>query len=355
MKKIFIIDDSALMRRVMSDIINEDKELKVSQVATNGLEGLALLQEGNLYDLILLDINMPKMDGVSFLKKLTTMSIKVRVIVVSSIASRSTQETIQALELGAFDFIKKPDSYLVGANNDFKEQLLKKIHLAVGLDDGTSDTELDVIKKIVRVNANLASIPKSNKFDKDEIVFIACSTGGPKSLQRVIPLLPADLACPIVIVQHMPEGFTKSLASRLNEMSKVDVVEVEDGMKLDPGKVYVAKGGYHCHITETKKHEHQFVLSHDSMRNGLRPCADVCLESMAETSYEQIISVVLTGMGDDGTRGLAYLKQYKKVKVIGQDEKSCVVYGMPRAVKAAGLVDEVVALDDVARAIIKNI
>ena len=174
-------------------------------------------------------------------------------------------------------------------------------------------------------------------------------------MQQVIPKFSKDFPCPILVVQHMPAGFTRSLAGRLNEMSSLTVMETSDGQKVEPGHVYLAKGGHQSYLVQDNAFGHEIRVTTDPPRNALRPCADVLLESLAETGYRRIICAVLTGMGDDGTRGLAYLRQYKEITVIGQDEKTSVVYGMPKAAKMAGLVDEVVALQDVAGAIMDKV
>lgn len=367
MKKVLIIDDSALMRRVLSDIIEEDTELEVSDLAKDGVEGLALLDKGKQYDLILLDIHMPKMNGVVFLEQLLERKLTVKVLIVSSVASRSTKETIRALELGAFDFVKKPQNAIGKSNVDFKNQLLLKSYLALGLNRESKQT--DLMMDLAGENTSKALVSDISKISgtvisggyKDKsmtggyLVFIACSTGGPYALQHVIPKFPKDFPYPIVVVQHMPAGFTGSLASRLNEMSEICVCEAEDGQWLEPGNVYIAKGGHQCYLVQQRVGGCRFRVAADPPRNALRPCADVFLESLAETNFQEIICSVLTGMGDDGTRGLAYLRQYKKVTVIGQDKQSCVVYGMPKAAKEAGVVDEVKPLSEIADVIMEKI
>lgn len=356
-KKILIIDDSALMRRVMSDIIKSDHGLCVEDEATNGQEGISYLAHGKVYDLILLDINMPKMDGLAFMKKLVEMENRTKVLVVSSIASKSTKETIQALELGAFDFVKKPENYIGSTTNEFKEQLLCKVNVALGneqlVDKNLNFDKLQVSKKQIKPTRTLV-FPKGKQSSEGKMVFIATSTGGPKTLQQVIPYFPASFPYPIVVIQHMPEGFTNSLAERLNQMSKIQVRETEDGEVLQKGVAYIVKGGHQCYILQKSSREHVFAITKDEPRHGLRPCADVTLESLADTGYEEIICTVLTGMGDDATRGLAYLQQYKTISVFAQDRESSVVYGMPRAVKHAGLVAEETALQSISSAIIKK-
>ena len=182
----------------------------------------------------------------------------------------------------------------------------------------------------------------------DSIVAIACSTGGPKALQSVIPLLHANLNAPVVIVQHMPEGFTRSLADRLNELSELNVTEAGEGEVLECGRVYVAKGGLHMEIHMNSLNQPVIRYQGKPLREGVRPCANYMYESLAESCYARIICVVLTGMGSDGRDGIALLKSKKKIQVIAQNEDTSVVYGMPKCIVEAGLADEVVPLTRIA-------
>ncbi len=351
MKKILIIDDSALMRRVMSGIIESELDVCVADTAEDGSVAAKYIKEKRRYDCILLDMNMPKMDGLAFLRFMNEVHCPIPVLVVSSIASKSTKEAICALELGAFDLVKKPDTMSGKAAGDFKEQLLLKVACACRSrfkaywsceEEGEEDSQGEKGAGWVR------------RKSRRELIFIASSTGGPKALQSVIPKFPKNLDCPVVVVQHMPKGFTRSLADRLNEMSECSVCEAEDGVVLQDGTVYIAKGGYQLGVKPAEKGGHQLVVSRDEPRNGLRPCADVFLESLAESQYQNISCAVLTGMGSDGTKGLLQLKKVKKVYTVGQSEETCVVYGMPRSASENGLVDTMVDLPDVAEYLLKK-
>lgn len=189
----------------------------------------------------------------------------------------------------------------------------------------------------------------------DKLVVIACSTGGPKALQRIIPSLPENLDCPVLIVQHMPVGFTKSLASRLNELSKINVVEAEEGMEVKKGTAYLAKGGFQLRLKHKPGGRCVTTLSEEPAKNGLRPCADILLESLIGTSFDEVICVILTGMGDDSLNGIKKLSNKKKLYIITQDKETSTVYGMPKAVAMAGYSDKEAALDEVADVIIKNL
>lgn len=187
-----------------------------------------------------------------------------------------------------------------------------------------------------------------------KVVAIASSTGGPKALQMLIPQLPADLNAPVLIVQHMPAGFTEALAGRLNTLSALSVKEAAEGDVLQPGWVYLARGGRHMNVVKNGGRQ---VIHYTDVppREGVRPCANYMYESLADCSYDEVVCAVLTGMGADGTAGIKNLKEKKKVIVFAQDEESCAVYGMPRSIVAAGLVSKGITLDQIAQEIIKNV
>lgn len=351
-KKILIVDDSALMRRTISDIISSDARLEVEALATNGINALDLIVASpKRFDAILLDINMPKMDGLQFLEQMNKLKIKVTTIVVSTLALEGAEETIRALELGAFDFVTKPGSFLEVKSDSFKASLLKCLCVALGLSDAAAAPS--AVEKTETLRRPVKSSGRTIKGSK--LIALACSTGGPKALQQVVPTLPANLDAPMLLVQHMPEGFTKSLADRLDSMSNVRVKEAEDGDILEKGTVYIAKGGYQMRLNPAGNNQHRIELTKEPPRGGLRPCADIMYESLVSSEYEKITCVVLTGMGADGTQGIKQLKEQKNIYVIAQDQATCTVYGMPKVVADTGLVDEVVALKLVSGAITQNV
>ena len=183
---------------------------------------------------------------------------------------------------------------------------------------------------------------------------IASSTGGPKALQSVIPELPADLDAPVLLVQHMPKGFTVSLAERLNELSKLKVKEAQEGEELQKGTVYVAMGGLHLNV-KSQGGKYTIHYTDEPNREGVKPCANYMYESLRETGYDKVVCAVLTGMGADGMEGIRNLKKKKPIHVIAQDEGSCTVYGMPKAIANAGLADQIVPLEQIAREIVMNV
>lgn len=371
MKKILVVDDSAVMRNLMSVIIEKEPDVCVEDMAEDGIVATQLLQQGKSYDLILLDLKMPKLNGVGVLEFMNRNDIRIPTLVVSSIASMSAEDTMRALELGAFDFVKKPGASRESSVSEFQDQLTKRIHCAFRINsqahdsdgpDGESENQPEPARRVEPHKAaepDAAIQPKRRRVslfrrsasgtDEKRLIFIASSTGGPKALQSVIPLFPENIGCPIVVVQHMPEGFTNSLAERLNEMSQCEVREAEEGALLENGVVYVAKGGHQLRVTTDGRDGHRFLVGRDAPRNGLRPCADIFLESLADTGYKKLFCAVLTGMGSDATQGLLQLKKKKEVYTVGQNRQSCVVYGMPRAAVEAGVVDDVVELTEVGK------
>ncbi len=373
MKKILIVDDSALMRRVISDIIESDERFHVEDIAVNGLDAFDLIVTSpSKYDAVILDINMPKMNGIEFLEQIDKRKIKLTVIVVSTVAKEGAKETIRCLELGAFDFVTKPESFIEAKGDSFKSRVLDAVIAATKLykikpvvltpvttapvapsgDNGRIKprSPMSSASGLKAVKRQHVSVGKNAK----KLIALACSTGGPKALQQVIPKLPANLNAPVVIVQHMPEGFTNSLAQRLDEMSPLKVKEAANGDIIQMGYVYIAKGGSQLRITKNGSN-YQLSLSSDEPRNGLRPCADIMYESLLDSEFDEITCVVLTGMGSDGTLGIHQLNEKKNLYVIAQNEESSVVYGMPKVVTDVGLVNEIATLDKIADTIITNV
>lgn len=351
-KNILVVDDSALMRRLLSDIINSDDRFVVSKVAINGLEALDYVTMNyKKVDAVVLDINMPKMNGLQFMEKISKLNIKLTVIIVSTIAKEGAKETIQALELGAFDFVTKPESFIEAKSDSFKNRLINCLVLATGSSITNNQTDnRTTIKKTSRSTDSIKAIKK----DAKKLVALACSTGGPKALQKVIPLLPKNLNASFLLVQHMPEGFTYSLAQRLNELSELVVKEAVDGEEVQKGHVYIAKGGYQMRVRE-ERGKYYLSVSLEAARGGLKPCADILYESLVDSGYDEITCVILTGMGGDGTQGIKKLNENNNIYVIAQDEETSTVYGMPKVIAEAGLVDEVVPLQKVAEAITNHV
>jgi len=371
MKKILVVDDSALMRRVLFDIINSDGELQAEEYAMNGLDALEILRSGKTFDAMVLDINMPKMNGIELLRELRRDGIRINVLIVSTLAKEGAKETIQALELGAFDFVTKPDSLAEAKGDSFGKRLTSMLYAATGLSSGMevkeekpkrqpaaaqdiSKAASQVLQKVKRGDTSRHS-KKPLGSGARKLVALACSTGGPKALQYVIPFLPKNLDAAVLVVQHMPEGFTGSLSKRLDELSEIHVEEAVHGETIQKGSVYMARGGSQMRLVEKGKKEHTLSVVEEAARNGLKPCADIMYESLMKSSFDEIVCVVMTGMGMDGTKGILQLEQTNKIYVIAQDEATSTVYGMPKAIYEAGAVDQVVELKKIADAITEHV
>ena len=370
-KNILVVDDSALMRRVICDIINTDSTFQATDVCRDGLEAYEKLKTTK-YDGVVLDINMPRMNGLELLERLQKEKIKATVIMVSTMTTKDAEVTILAMELGAIDFVTKPDNVMEAKGEKFKKKLLEVLgavlkseqfkrssittrSTSTGTFAGKSTGLSSATPTPVSTPARVSTRPAVNNVKgHNKIVALACSTGGPKALQSVIPKLPKNLDAPIVLVQHMPAGFTKSMADRLNETSQISVKEAEHGDVLKKGVVYVAPGGKHM---EVKKQGDGHVIALNDMPaiGGLRPCANITYDSLKNSGYDQVVCVVLTGMGADGTNGILSLEKSKPIYVISQDAETCVVYGMPKAIAETGIVNEVVPLEQVASTITKNV
>lgn len=349
MKKILVVDDSALMRSVICDIINSDKRFQVEDRATNGLEALNLLRRKQ-YDAVILDVNMPVMNGIELLEELQKEKITAKILVASTDSKAGAKVTLDALEMGALEFIHKPGQAAECRLEDFKRKLLYLLSIVSDGKplpcDGTVKPRKGNAKRSTGMQQENAFAPQDKK-----VVAIASSTGGPRALQTVIPLLPKNLNAPVVIVQHMPKGFTASFAERLDGLSELTVTEAKEGEILQAGHVYLAMGGKHMNIIR-RGEKHRIHYSDEPSREGVKPCANYMYESLADSGFDEVVGVVLTGMGADGTKGIEYLKSYKKVYVLAQNEESCSVYGMPKSIVKAGLSDKVLPLQQIAREII---
>ena len=353
MKKILVVDDSALMRRMMCDIIESDERFQVADRATNGLEALDFLTK-NTYDAVVLDVNMPKMTGIELLEELQKRKIQAKVIMASTDTAEGAQVTLDALELGAIDFVHKPENAFALKEDSFRKKLssiLEAVCESRACNFGRTPVrdEAQTTRKVVELVQKHSSTVSGSK-----IIALASSTGGPKALHSVISRLPGNLKCPVVLVQHMPDGFTKSLAERLDSISEVKVSEAVDGEVLEAGHVYIARGGNHMNVDMKSGGKYVIRYSDEPSREGVKPCANYMYESLINSKFDEIICVVMTGMGADGTKGIINLKEKKKVHVIAQEQSTCAVYGMPRSVVNAGLADQIVPLEQIAQEIILN-
>ncbi len=389
-KKILIVDDSALMRRVFCDIINSDDRFEVANTATDGAEGFKYICQKS-YDAVVLDVYMPKMTGLQLLEEMQKSRVSARILMASTTTGEGARETLDALSLGAIDFIKKPENVADARLDSFSKRFLDLLNVvasapmpkfggavAASRADGarpqtfqkrfdvnihtTADklasarTAATVKTPAPAESAGAASIKLRSVEHKGHkrIVAIASSTGGPRALQDVIPHLPGNLPVPVLLVQHMPQGFTASLADRLNEISPIAVSEARDGDMIAPGHVYIAPGGKHMQV-EKRGSNHYIKYTDEPTREGVKPSANYMYESLINSDFDEVICVVMTGMGADGTAGIKNLDLKKHTYIIAQDQESSTVYGMPKAIAQTGLVSEVVPLSRIAEQITKNV
>ncbi len=335
--KVLVVDDTALMRKLISDILTRDPEIEVIGTAPNGY--LALQKIKRLKpDVVTMDVEMPKMDGLTALSKIME-ECPLPVIMVSSHTYEGAKVTLEALELGAFDFIPKPTGIKSDAFAIIADSLIAKVKAA-------AMAKLKKREKEKEEGALTLKDVSKGKFTVD-IVGIGISTGGPPSLRTIFKKFPGDYPIPIAVVQHMPPGFTRALAERLDKISELHVKEAENGEKLEKHTVYIAPGDYHMEIRSER-----VVLKKGERIWGQRPAADPLFFSIAEEFGKFSLGVVMTGMGRDGASGLKKIKE-KGGKTIAQNKETCVVFGMPRVAIEEGSVDLVVPLEEIPEAIIK--
>lgn len=346
--KVLVVDDSAFMRKVICDILNMGSGIRVIGSAKDGKEALEMV-ETLKPDVITLDIEMPVMDGLSCLREMIKNDY-VNVIILSSLTKEGAEATIQALEYGAVDFITKPTNIFDMKNESKKQEIIDKVKLVGGM----KKNKKDILPAIQIKNIQEKKMPEIAKNSSiKSIVAIGTSTGGPKALQVVLPLIPGDIPAAFLVVQHMPPGFTKSLAGRLDSMSEITVKEAEDREIVKAGHAYLAPGDFHMLVEKQNNEELRIKLSKMPPVGGHRPAVNVMMESLSQTELSNIIAVIMTGMGGDGSKGIKMIKDMNKGYVIAQDEKTCVVYGMPKVAVQTGAVDVVVPLHEITNEIMK--
>ncbi|NLJ99365.1 MAG: chemotaxis response regulator protein-glutamate methylesterase [Tissierellia bacterium] len=343
MIRLLIVDDSPFMRKVLTDICKKDEEIIVVGEAGHGEEALKkipLLKP----DVITLDIEMPIMDGIDTLKNITK-NYNIPVVMISSLTTEGANLTLKALEEGAIDFIPKPKDIFKLSDEKIRSDITNKIKAA-----SKYKIKLDYKKKSI-IRPSKIHIPKPNSSTKEfeYIIAIGTSTGGPRALQSVLPLLSAKINAAIVVVQHMPPKFTKSLSDRLNVLSNINVKEGEEGDVLKRGCCYIAPGDYHMRV-ETINNKHIIRLNKEKPIKGLRPAADILMESVAKLDNLDKVGIVMTGMGSDGARGITEIKKSNGY-IIAQDKESSVVFGMPKLAIETGCVDKIIPLNGIANEI----
>ncbi len=346
MIKVLVTDDSAFMRRAITMMIDHEADMEVVASARSGEEAIAKALQLNP-DVITMDVEMPGMGGLEAVRQIVS-DHRIPIIMCSSLTHEGAETTFRALELGAVDFIAKPDAAYVNIQ-DVARDLVAKIR-------AVSRRGAQPAQPIVHTPPPVAERPRiitppsrvapvARSTSKYACVAIGTSTGGPVALSHVVPMLPANFPVPVLVVQHMPMGFTRPLADRLNAQSKLNVHEAVNGMVLEPGTALVVPSGKQI-VLRRNGGEVELRLVDDVGTSLHVPSVDALAEQVADAYGNASIGVILTGMGQDGVKGLRKLKE-RGGYVIGQNEATCVVYGMPRAAAKEGLVDREVALDDI--------
>lgn len=349
--KVLVVDDSAFMRKVISDMLTNSEDIEVVGAARNGRDGVYKAKVLKP-DVVTLDVEMPVMDGLSALTELLQLDNAPKVIMLSSLTNNGGEITIRALEAGAVDFVLKPTSSIIHFNiDDIKEDLINKIKNSIYSNTSNVSKYSNTSLKLKNINDEYTKTCSDQESKLKYIICIGTSTGGPRALREVITQLSADLPAAVLVVQHMPPGFTNSLAARLDALSYINVKEAEDGDILKPGWVYIAPGDYHMMLNK-KASDYRININQDPPMSGHRPSVNYMMNSVANCGHKNLIAVIMTGMGSDGSDGIANIKK-NGGSTIAQNEETCIVYGMPKAAVNTGAIDQIVPLSDIAKEINK--
>lgn len=358
--KVLVVDDSVFFRNRICSILRDDGRITVIGTAKNGVEAVEMADRMRP-DVITMDVEMPLMDGIAALKKIMART-PCPVLMLSTLTRRSASVTLEALESGAADYMPKDAKVWVEDADKVRRHLTDKI-VALGNKSSlktrastTFQPSESVITKagpsglsksepVVEARSKNSSV-SSLRMPSCQMLAIGSSTGGPAALQKILPLLPANLPMPVLLIQHMPKTFTSVFASRLNELCQISVKEAEDGDRLLPGHAYLAPGGAQMILDPAAENTLKIFNSGD--RVTYRPSVDLTFASLAKAYGRRTLAIVLTGMGSDGCEGAKLLKQ-KGAEVWAQDQDSCTIYGMPKAVVSANLADHVLSLDDIGK------
>jgi len=342
--KVLVADDSAFMRKTISAILNKAEDIEVVATARDGLDAIQKMTDYKP-DVLTLDIEMPRLAGLETLGYIMS-ECPTPVVILSAYTESGGETTMKALEYGAVDFVAKPSGPISLDLAEVADSLVAKVRMA-------SHVEVSRLK-FLEFGKFKKNIPAFHALTAgQQVVVIASSTGGPRALYDVIPGLPADFPAAVLVVQHMSPGFTHLLAERLDQVSELPVKEAEDGDIILAGQVYLAPSKYHM-IAVSENGQEVIRLHRGPTRNGVRPSADVTMESVAELFSRNTLAVILTGMGRDGTQGAVMLKE-KGGQIIAQNEATSVVFGMPKAVREAGVADGIYPINEIRNQIIRRI
>ncbi len=361
------MDDSAFMRKLVGDFFDGNLNIEVVGTARNGKDAIEKIQKLQP-NVVTMDVEMPEMNGLDALREIMSIC-PVPVVMLSSTTKQGTENTLIAMEYGAVDFVAKTSGTISLDLHKIKEELVQKVESAANISVTKLKRPLEVARKTEPFKAErpfniphikkqqpvTSPIPNKREWSKTskKIILIGTSTGGPRALQEVITKIPENVNAPILIVQHMPAGFTKSLANRLDQLSSIHVKEAEQGDILKDGVAYIAPGGYHLKLRKIGT-TYAIVLDQtEPPRSGHRPSVDVMFEDVSSCHDMDKIAVIMTGMGQDGANGLKALKKSGNVRAIAESADTCIVYGMPKAAVETQLVDEVVDVDHIAQTIMK--
>ena len=333
--KVLVVDDSKVIQKLMSSVIQKDESLELFGVASNPLIAEKIMDESGEPDVITLDINMPEMNGIEYLEKYGKKR-NIPIVMISGVSNEDGELSLKCLELGAVDFVEKPQ---MSKMNEFAPVLNEKLKAAV----------LSKVRKLSLASATKPAKLASNSLQTDSIIVIGSSTGGTVALTEILPLFPEDVP-PILIVQHIPKRFSSLLAKRLNEICKFTVKEAEGGEKLQAGLVLIAPGDKHMSLVKDKDGGFSVKTELSERVNNHIPSVDVLFDSVAKYAKNKAVGVMLTGMGKDGAKGMLKMKE-AGAHTIAQNEETCVVFGMPREAIEIGAVHEVVPLEDCAKAV----
>ncbi|HZX46195.1 MAG TPA: chemotaxis response regulator protein-glutamate methylesterase [Clostridia bacterium] len=344
--KVLVVDDSVFMQRVIKRALEKNEKTEVAAVAGDGLQALEILKKRDI-DVVTMDIRMPRMDGFEALKAI--MDTKpVPVIMISSYTKKGVEDTIRYLETGAVDFITKPSPSRVNDLERFERELNLKIAIA-------STARLIGLMPVKRPVIQLPGREIAHDRVLRHVIAIGCSTGGPKALQQVLQVIPGSIDCAVLVVQHMPPGFTGSLAERLEAICQLKVKEAQHNETVRAGYCYIAPGDYHMRVSKGSEEGIKITLDKGNAVSGHRPSVDALFESLGDIEAEKVVAVILTGMGSDGSRGIVKLKQKRDCIAIAQDRDTSIVFGMPGSAIKTGFVDKVTALGDIGEEILKSL
>jgi two-component system chemotaxis response regulator CheB len=347
--KVLCVDDSALIRSLMTEIINSQPDMSVCATAPDPLVARELIKQHNP-DVLTLDVEMPRMDGLDFLEKLMRLR-PMPVVMVSSLTERGSEITLRALELGAVDFVTKPKVGIRDGMLEYAEKLADKIRAAARARVRATQAQ-PAHASAAAPAASHAPMLNNPLISSEKLIIVGASTGGTEAIRELLVPLPPDSPA-VMIAQHMPPGFTKSFAQRLNGLCRITVKEAEHGERVLPGHAYIAPG--HAHLLLARSGANYIAhLSDDPPVNRHRPSVDVLFRSAAQHAGKNAVGVILTGMGRDGAAGLLDMRN-AGAYTLAQDEASCIVFGMPREAIALGAADEVAPLSEMSRRVMTRL